>query len=112
MDSVGKSDPEASIPKDVKQEYRITTPNKEVVYTEPGNNGPEDMKIFTRFPKIPWMHSLYYIGVCLRLKGMVEDRNYPNGRGKDMLVDFCKDAISNYKLSITQICKKYKIPGF
>lgn len=95
-----------------KQDYDITTPNKEVIYTEPGKHGPADMKIFTSFPHMPWPHSLYYISVCLRLKGMVEDRNYPYGRGKNMLIDFCKDSISNYDLTIAEICKKYDIPGF
>ena len=93
-----------------KQDYKIITPNKEIIFTEPGNNGPEDMKIFTRFPRTPWMHSLYYIGACLRLKGMVEDRNYPNGRGKEMLVDFCRDSIKDYKSLLAEICKKYQIP--
>lgn len=109
---MGKPNTETSIPKNVKQEYRIITPNQEVIYTEPGDNGPKDMKIFTRFPRIPWMHSLYYIAVCLRLKGMVEDRNYAKGRGKNMLIDFCEDAISDYSLSIAEICKKYDVPGF
>jgi hypothetical protein len=94
------------------QNYRIITPNKEVIFTKPGKNGPDDMKIFTQFPKIPWPHSLYYIATCLRLKGIVEDRNYSFGKGKQMLIEFCGDAISNYELTIAEICKKYKIPGF
>ena len=97
----------------MKQDYRIETPNMEVIYTEPGKNGENDMKIFTRFPRIPWAHSLYYIGCCLRLKGMVEDRNYPpeNGyKGKRMLMNFCCECIENTKESIKDICKKYRIP--
>ena len=97
----------------MKQNYLIKTPNNETIYTEPGKNGPNDMKIFTRFPKIPWAHSLYYIGVCLRLKGMVEDRNYPQEkgfRGSRMLLDFLKECIFDRKTPISEICKKYKIP--
>lgn len=93
-----------------RQHYNIVTPNGEKVFTEPGKNGPEDMKIFTMFPKMPWPHSLYYIAVCLRLKAKVEDRNYPppaQGRGK--LMDFCYDCIFS-KLSIREICEKHKIP--
>ena len=95
-----------------KQVYHLKTPNNEVIYTEPGKNGPSDMKIFTRFPKMPWAHSLYYIGVCLRLKGLVEDRNYPPPKnGKGMLLSFCRECICNYNLTIREICEKYKIPS-
>lgn len=99
--------------KHLKQNYRIETPNNEIVYTEPGKNGENDMKIFSKFPKIPWAHSLYYIATCLRLKGMVEDRNYPPKEGKygsGMLVAFCSEAILNKQISIKDLCKKYKIP--
>jgi len=93
-----------------KQDYKIITPNSELVFTVPGKNGVDDMKILTEFPKSPWAHSLYYIGVCLRLKGMVEDRNYPNAMGKFMLLDFCCDCITKRDVSILDICRKYKIP--
>lgn len=96
-----------------KQDYKIKSPNNEVVYTEPGKNGPDDMKIFTRFPKMPWPHSLWYIGACLRLKGLVEERNYPQPkgfRGRLMLIDFCRECIENLDVSITDICRKYRIP--
>ena len=95
-----------------KQDYDIVTPNNEKIYTEPGKNGPEDMKIFTRFPKIPWAHSLYYIGVCLRLKGLVEDRNYPRPKfkGRNILVEFCNECITRLDKSIKQICKDFNIP--
>jgi len=99
----------------VKQNYEIITPYNEKIYTKPGKNGDNDMKIFTRFPKIPWAHSLYYIGVCLRLKGMVEDRNYPPAQGyagKLKLFHFVKDCIFDRKLSIEAVCKKHQIPGF
>ena len=95
---------------DKKQDFNILTPNNERVFTVPGKNGDLDMKILTEFPYTPWPHSLYYIGVCLRLKGMVEDRNYPNGRGKFMLLDFCCDCITKKDVSIKDICSKYKIP--
>jgi hypothetical protein len=92
-----------------KQDYKILTPYGEHIFTEPGKNGPDDMKIFTTFPKQPWPHSLYYIAVCLRLKGMVEDRNYPPPlKGKAMLMEFCRDAVFT-KTPIKEICQKYKI---
>ena len=76
-----------------KTDFKIETPNNEIITTQPGKNGPDDMKIFTTFPKMPWPHSLYYIAVCLRLKGLVEERNYPNGYGRGMLASFCLEAI-------------------
>jgi len=92
-----------------KQNYHVETPQGEVVFTKPGNRGPNDMKIFTEFPYMPWPTSLYYIGVVLRLKGAVEDRNYPNGRGRFMLKDFIGECIER-KVPIVELCKKYKIP--
>jgi hypothetical protein len=92
-----------------RQDYKIKTPYGEIVHTIPGKNGPLDMKIFTTFPKMPWPHSLYYIAVCLRLKAMVEDRNYPPpaaGRGK--LMEFCHDCIFS-KMTIREICRKHQI---
>ena len=94
----------------MKQNFHVETPKGEIVYTEPGNRGPHDMKIFTRFPKQPWKTTLYYIGVILRLKGLVEDRNYPHGRGAKMLLDFIRECILSRKTSIKELCKKYKIP--
>lgn len=91
-----------------KQDWSITTPNNELVETVPGKNGEFDMKIFTSFPKMPWAHSLYYIATCLRLKGMVENRNYPNGTGRGYLASFCLEAIFS-KVPISELCKKYKI---
>jgi len=95
-----------------KQKYKIITPYDEKIHTEPGKNGVDDMKIFTVFPKMPWPHSLYYIGVCLRLKGMVEDRNYPPEKGlqgKGKLLAFCRDCIVDYKKTIKEICEKHQI---
>jgi len=94
----------------MKQDYHIKTPKGEIVYTEPGDRGPHDMKIFTRFPKQPWKTTLYYIGVILRLKGAVENRNYPPPyQGAKMLFNFCRDCIFS-KMPIKDLCKKYKIP--
>ena len=94
-----------------KTDYTVKTPYGERIFTEPGKNGPDDMKIYTTFPKLPWPHSLYYIAVCLRLKGMVEDRNYPppKHKGKAMLAEFCRDAIFATTVPIRDLCKKYKI---
>lgn len=93
-----------------KQKYDIETPIGERIYTVPGDRGPDDMKIYTVFPRTPWAHSLYYIAVCLRLKGMVEDRNYPPpAAGKAKLMEFCRDAIFDRKMTIKDLCKKYEI---
>lgn len=97
----------------MKQYYTIETPYGERIFTTPGKNGPDDMKIFSSFPCQPWAHSLYYIAVCLRLKGMVEDRNYPPPQqGKGMLMSFCHDAIFS-RTPIKELCEKYNIdlPG-
>ncbi len=70
-----------------------------------------DMRIFTEFPKLPWMHSLYYIGTCLRLKREVEDRNYPPPKflGRMYLLCFVVECImTDHK--IADLCNKYKIP--
>lgn len=95
-----------------EQRFKIVTPNNEIITTEPGKNGENDMKIFTKFPFMPWPHSLYYIGVCLRLKGMVEERNYPPGegrQGKAYLMNFISECVFNNHIPISEICKKYKI---
>lgn len=95
------------------QRYDITTPNGERIFTIPGKKGPDDMKILTVFPKMPWAHSLFYIGQCLRLKAEVEDRDYPpekgfQGRGK--LMTFIHDCIFKKDIPLEEICKKHKIP--
>lgn len=94
----------------MKQSYEITTPAGEMVRTIPGNRGQYDMKILSTFPRKDWPQTLYYVAVILRLKGMVEERNYPNGDGPGKLMTFVHDAIFNRKLSIKQICEKHKIP--
>ncbi len=92
-----------------RQEYEHTTPNGEKVWTTPGENSKDDMKIWTEFPRMPWMTTLYYIGVVLRLKGRVEECNYPNGYGWGMLLAFIAECILTDK-SIKNLCIKYKIP--
>lgn len=94
----------------MKQDYDFTTPYGERIFTTPGNNGPDDMKIFTEFPSKPWLHSFYYIAVCLRLKAEVEDRNYPPpyaGRGK--IMSFCRDVLFHKEMTIDEICKKHQV---
>jgi len=86
------------------------TPNNEEVFATPGNRGPNDMKIWSIFPNQPWPTSLYYIGYVMRLKGMVEDRNYPNGYGAGMLVSFLAECILNNQKTVLELCNKYKIP--
>lgn len=97
----------------MKQDYNITTPNNEKITTVPGKKGPDDMIILTQFPKMPWPHSLYYIGCCLRLKGMVEERAYPQKdgyQGRDYLLDYVAECILSLDVPISDLCKKYKIP--
>lgn len=94
----------------MKQDYDITTPNKERVFTRPGKNGPNDMKIFSRFPTQPWPHSLFYAGLILRLKAEVEDRNYPPpAQGATFLFRFIRDCIFKRDVPIGELCKQYKI---
>ena len=96
-----------------EQRYEITTPIGERIYTEPGTRGPDDMKIFTVFPRRIWAHSLCYIGHCLRLKAEVEDRNYPTAKGfqgRGKLAVFVHDCLYSQHLTVEDICKKHKIP--
>jgi len=100
---------------ELKQRYKLRTPTGEVVYTEPGKNGPGDMKIFTVFPRIPWMTTLHYMGIVLRLKGMVEDRNYPPNRGYEgayKLLKFIRDCIVRRTTPIKELCAEYEMPGY
>ena len=95
-----------------EQHYEITTPYNEKITTQPGKNGPEDMKIFTEFPYMPWPHSLFYIGHCLRLKAEVEDRNYPTGegfQGRGKLMAFIHDCIYKLNISVEEICRNHGI---
>ena len=100
-----------------------------------GKKSERDFIVITEFPQNPHAHSLEYIGSCLRAKAEVEDINYPkftNSKqescptcglpieiggektgtlGKDWLFDFSRWCIYS-KLTIKEICKKFKIPGF
>jgi hypothetical protein len=98
----------------MKQDYKYITKNGEKVFTKPGENGPDDMVIYSEFPKQPWKHSLEYIGICLRLKSMVESRNYDKSRyaGEARLWKFCDMCIHNLSKTIKEICKELKVPGF
>lgn len=96
-----------------RQKYDFTTDAGERVYTKPGNRGPNDMQIFSIFPKLPWKTTLQYIGIILRLKGIVEDRNYPRDSGYQgawKLLRFIKDCIVKRSISIHELCKQYEIP--
>jgi hypothetical protein len=93
-----------------QQRYRIITPTQEKIWTVPGTRGPDDMRIYSEFPKQPWATTLYYIGCILRLKGFVEDRNYPNGYGHAMLAAFFIECICHPEIPIKDLCSKYKIP--
>ena len=92
------------------QNFKIITPNQERIFTVPGNRGPNDMRIFSEFPKQPWATTLYYVGCILRLKGMVEDRNYPSGFGHAMLAAFILECICHPEIKVIELCKRYKIP--
>ena len=98
-----------------KKNYNITTKAGERVYTRPGTRGPNDMQIFTVFPKQPWKTTLAYMGVVLRLKGMVEDGNYPPANGYDgawKLLKFIRDCIMKRSVSIWELCSQYEMPNY
>ena len=92
-----------------EQNYKIITPAGEKIFTVPGNRGPQDMRIYSIFPTQPWATTLCYIGCVLRLKGIVEDRNYKTGYGHGMLAAFIVECICHPEKSIKELCSKYKI---
>lgn len=101
----------------MKQNYNLWTPYGEHIFTEPGSNGPDDMKIYIEFPYQPWPITLYASGSLLRLKGMVEDRNYPPpNQGAGWLARFGIDCILKREIEMPDdldmplLCQKYKIP--
>jgi len=95
--------------KHLKIEY--TTKKGEKLYSEPGNNGPKDKRLYIGYKDSLWCHTLELIGAALRAKAYIEDWNYlPNGgEGRGMLFKFIKDCIFT-KIPIRDLLKKYKIP--
>lgn len=99
----------------MKQDFKLQTRAGEKVYTQPGNRGPNDMQIFTVFPKSPWKTILEYIGIIARLKSMVENRNYPPSQGYEgawKLLKFLRECILNHKITIRELCANFDMPGF
>ena len=91
----------------LKKEYE--TKKGEILYSEPGDNGPKDRRLYISYNGSRWAHTLELIGASLRAKAHIEDWNYPNGRGKHMLLDFIQQCILT-KTPIRQLMKKFKIP--
>jgi hypothetical protein len=86
-----------------------TTKKGEELFSEPGNKDPKDKRLYIGYKGHKWAHTLELIGAALRAKAYVEDVNYPNGRGKHMLLDFVQQCILT-KTPIKELCKKFRIP--
>jgi hypothetical protein len=95
-----------------KVDFTLITPSGEKVITMQGDRGPYDMKIFSQFPSSrPWAHSMYYVGLLIRLKGEVEDRNYRDtgkGSGREYLWNYFRGCMFS-DTPIRLLCEKYKI---
>lgn len=97
----------------MEQRFKIKTPYGEIIETIPGKNGPNDMLILSTFPSMPHAHSLCYIGHCVRIKGEVEERNYPVSdgyQGKGKLMAFLHACLYRPNSTIEQICIEHGIP--
>ncbi|MFH1561939.1 MAG: hypothetical protein ABIF11_00775 [Nitrospirota bacterium] len=96
-----------SINKPLKLRYK--TKKGECLYSEPGDNGPKDLRLYIGYDdRKPWAHTLELIGACLRAKGSIEDWNYPKGEGRKYLLRFIWDCIMS-KTPISELLKRYKI---
>jgi hypothetical protein len=95
----------------MKKEYVCTDGTE--IFTKQGKKSENDFKIYTKFPREYWPHTLEYIGYCIRLKAHVEEINYPRERGlqgQKYLHRFIQDCIWKKDLTIKELCTKYKIP--
>ena len=86
------------------------------IQTDKGNNSENDFKIFIAPDYEPWAPTFESLGWWLRLKGFVEDINYPHGKGKDFLFDYVYRSIYYRWISIPKLYKQYvtkfKTPRF
>lgn len=83
------------------------------IYCTRGTKSGDDLIIKTRFPNRVQSHKLEYIGQCLRMKGEIEETNYPSGagyRGKQYLSDFAIECIWRTDIPVLELCRKFKIP--
>lgn len=55
-----------------------------------------------------WRPSFQELTEILYLIGQVEDEKYQKGKGADMVIEFCKDAI--IEIPYEEIKKKYQLP--
>lgn len=109
MDSLGKRNSEASLSENVKYPCKDGT----VLYTTEGDRTEGDKKIWIKPTKTPWMPTIECLLAWIRMKGwFVEQNNYPNGQGKKYLHRAIQDALYCKDLTIREICRKFKIPGF
>jgi len=90
---------------------KIETPAGEIITLSDGDRAEGDKRIYTQFPRQPWPTTLRYIASILRLKGMVEDNNYPNGKGAGFLSAFINEAILRREVTMAELCRKYNIPA-
>lgn len=55
-----------------------------------------------------WIPSFEEISTILNLIGQCEDDRYINGKGADMVIEFCKDAIIG--IPYEELKKKFQLP--
>lgn len=91
----------------MKLEY--ITKKGEKLYSEKGDNGPKDLRLYIGYRDFRWCHTLELIGAALRAKAHIEDRNYPKGRGRGMLFNFISDCILE-DIPIKKLLNKYMVP--
>ena len=89
--------------------------------TKPGskNGNPKDKILLSKCPMCGYKEALLLKDLLrwIRFKGHIEDLHYPteNGfRGRWFLLDFIGDGLKKkgelYLYTISEVCKKYKIP--
>jgi len=96
-----------------RQNFNIISPHGEKIFTRPGNRGDHDMKIYVQFPESrPFPISLFCTGWIVRLKGLVEERNYPPPRdGAKKIQRYLKECLFERQTDIIDLCVRHKIPG-
>lgn len=92
----------------MEKKLRYKTLKGEKLYSEEGSKGPGDLRLYIEYNGALWAYTLELIGACLRAKAEVEDRNYPNGRGRLMLRDYIDDCIMTDE-PIKSLLEKYRI---
>jgi len=103
-----------------KQDFYWETPNNERIRTIKGRLGEKDMIILVTLPKKDHAISMACWAYILRLKGLVEDRNYiwfpkkiyKNPEGSKKLIRLAKNSIIQRDKDLIDILISEKIPGY